>query len=286
MSQPKIILVAGPTASGKTAFAVDLARKCHGTVINTDALQIYEGLPILTAQPTQEERQDIPHALYGVLPPDQHSSAGVWLEMAQQEVRDALAEHRTPILVGGTGLYFRAFTHGLADIPDVPQEVRDTTQNLYDELGEVAFRQRLADIDAESAAKLERNDRQRLIRAYEVAHHTGKPLSYWQKQPVDNPDNNYAYEPHILMPEREELYARCDKRFLGMLDRGAIEEVRAFMTRKLNPTLPVMKTIGLREIAAHLEGFITLDEAISQAQQATRNYAKRQMTWFRNQKLV
>jgi len=299
MSQQKIILIAGPTAAGKSALALDLARKNRGTIINADAMQIYAGLPVLSAQPPAEERQEIPHELYGVLDPAEASSAGKWLGLATAAIERTVAAGRIPILVGGTGLYFRALLGGLADIPPIPDTVRAETQAMYDALGEEKFRATLATIDPASAARLARNDRQRLIRAYEVAAHTGKALGEWHEkgrleaggwklavklspasglQPL-------ASEPHLILPPREELYAACDARFRQMIGRGAVEEVRAFLQRNLAPTLPAMKTIGVREIGAYLQGESTLDDAIAKAQQATRNYAKRQMTWFRNQGL-
>jgi tRNA dimethylallyltransferase len=285
MSQLKIILVAGPTAAGKSALALDLARKNNGTIINTDAMQIYAGLPILTAQPLATEQKEIPHELYGVLDPAEASSAGRWLALATAAIEKTTAIGRTPILVGGTGLYFRALLGGLAEIPPVPDEVRQKVEKLYDEWGEERFRAELAKLDRDSAAKHARNDRQRLIRSYEVAKHTGKSIGYWQKQGSGR-TKNFAPDIHLLLPPREGLYAACDRRFLKMMEQTAVEEVKTFLARKLDPTLPAMKTIGVREIGAYLNGEWTLDEAIAKSQQATRNYAKRQMTWFRNQKLV
>jgi tRNA dimethylallyltransferase len=281
MSQQKIILVAGPTAAGKSALALDLARKQRSTIINADAMQIYAGLSVLSAQPSTVEQAHIPHLLYGVLAPDERSSAGRWLALALDAISKTAAEGRMPILVGGTGLYFRALLGGLADIPSIPESVRGETERLYDALGEEAFRRELTKRDADSAARLARNDRQRLIRAYEVAVHTGKALSEWQKGSGENLFPNPEW--HLLMPSREELYAACDKRFEKMIANGAVEEAKIFLARNLDPELPAMKTIGLREIGAHLSGECTLEQAITKAQQMTRNYAKRQMTWFRNQ---
>lgn len=288
MSQQKIILVAGPTAAGKSALALDLAQKHNGSIINADAMQVYEGLPLLSAQPSPEEQKQCPHALYGVVDPATPSSAGLWLGLAQKAVQQAVAEGRTPILVGGTGLYFRAFLGGLAEIPPIPDSIRTQSKNLYDEVGEEKFRAMLAERDPVSATRLARNDRQRLIRAYEVALHTGKSLDQWHSQSgnVIPAQADILFETHVLLPPREELYSRCDQRFLTMMKRGAIEEVQNFLNRNLDPDLPAMKTIGVRELGAHLKGEMSLDEAISKSQQATRNYAKRQMTWFRNQKLV
>jgi tRNA dimethylallyltransferase len=287
MSQQKMILVAGPTASGKSALALDLARKIRGAIINADAMQIYEGLPVLTAQPSESERQEIPHELYGALNPAEASSAGVWLALAKDAIAKAIAGGRTPILAGGTGLYFRALLGGLADIPPIPDEARAEAARFYDEAGEEKFRKALAKLDPDSATRLAKNDRQRLIRAYEVARHTGKTLGEWHRRMTENrgqkTESGYIFEPHLLLPSREELYAACDRRFLSMIERGAVEEVKSFLKRGLGPALPAMKTIGVREIAAHLNGEVTLANAIAKAQQATRNYAKRQMTWFRNQ---
>jgi len=282
MKQRKIILIAGPTGAGKSALALELAGKTEGIVINADAMQVYRGLPILTNQPTPAEQKKAPHCLYAVLDPSERSSAGKWLGLAHAAIDMALERDRTPILVGGTGLYFRALLGGLADIPAVPEDIRARAQKLYEELGEEKFRRELAKRDAESAARLMRNDKQRLVRAYEVALHTGKPIGYWQTESASS-RVAAAFDAHLLMPTREEIYAACDARFLKMIERGAVGEVAAFLKRKLDPDLPAMKTIGVREIGVYMSGKMTLREATIKAQQATRNYAKRQMTWFRNQ---
>jgi tRNA dimethylallyltransferase len=283
MSQPKIILIAGPTASGKSALALELAHAHRGVVINADAMQIYAGLPILSAQPNASEMLKVPHRLYGVLDATNASSAGKWLALATVIIRQTVDAGTTPILVGGTGLYFAALMRGLAPIPPIPAEVHTTTQDLYDVLGEHNFRAALARIDSESALRLAKNDRQRMIRAYAVALHTGKPLGDWRKLAMRSFMDDYAPESHLLNPERQTLYAACDQRFAQMLARGAIDEADQFLKRNLNENLPAMKTIGLRELAAYLKNEIGLDEAIAKGQQASRNYAKRQMTWFRNQ---
>lgn len=287
MTKATIILIAGPTASGKSALALELAHKNNGVIINTDALQIYAGLPLLSAQPTSAMQGAVPHRLYGVVEPEIASSAGAWLNMARQATTAALTEGKTPILVGGTGLYFRAFFGGLSDIPAIPTEIREKAQKLYDSLGDPAFRRELARLDPESAARLAANDRQRLIRAYEVALHTGKPLSYWHTAESQNTQNNQEWDivPHLLMPPRDELYDRCNARLQMMIKNSAREEVQAFLQHHphVPKAAPVLKTIGFREIVAHLAGDTSLPEALVKAQQATRNYAKRQMTWFRNQ---
>jgi len=300
MDYKKLILIAGPTASGKSALTVETARRENGVIINADAMQVYDGLPILSSQPDGASLNSVPHKLYAVLDPSERSSAGRWRAMAMRAIEKAIQQYRTPILVGGTGLYFRALLGGLADIPDIPESVREQTRKLFDDLGEKKFRGELAQRDPESAARIARNDRQRLMRAYEVVAHTGQVLSEWHKRhlasgiwhpvkkqfQIGTPESQLLKaEFHLLLPPRDKLYAACDQRFLRMIEEGAVHEVEQFLTRKLDPDLPAMKTLGLREIAAHLRGEISLDEAIAKAQQATRNYAKRQYTWFRNQKI-
>jgi tRNA dimethylallyltransferase len=293
MNPPKIILIAGPTASGKSALALEKARAENGVIINADAMQIYAGLPILTNQPTAAAQKEIPHELYAILDPSERSSAGKWRTLALAAIEKTLNAGHTPILVGGTGLYFKAFLGGLANIPEIPETVRAQSKNLYDELGQEKFRRELAKLDPVSAAHIARNDRQRLIRAYEVVVGTGRALGEWQKGSGFGGQGSGSTffaeprtlnpEPHLLFPPRDQLYAACNTRFAQMIHHGAIDEVRAFLTRNLDPALPAMKTIGLREIAAHLRGEISIDAAIAKAQQATRNYAKRQVTWFRRQ---
>ncbi len=281
---PKLHLIGGPTASGKTAAALKLARQAPSVIINADAMQVYEGLPLLTAQPTKEEKAQAPHELFEIFDPSHACSAGQWLALARAAIEKAAEQNKTPILVGGTGLYFHVLLNGLAKIPPIPDNVRKATTALYDRLGHDAFREALAKMDPESAKRITLNDRQRLCRAYDVAAHTGKPLGEWQKQKETEPlIARFALHRHKLMSDRQELYAKCDARFVKMIESGAMEEVRALLEQNLSPDLPSMKILGVRELAAHLRGDISLDEAITAAQQVTRNYAKRQMTWFRNQ---
>ena len=283
MSKPVIYLVGGPTASGKSALALQLAQEHDGVVINTDAMQIYSGLPVLTAQPDATARHATPHKLYEILPPSQRSSAGIWLSMAQKAIDEATLSGKTPILVGGTGLYFKAITEGLADIPPVPGAVRQKVIALWQELGEEHFRKELQKIDRDNAAKLTANDKQRLVRAYEVAWHTGKPLGYWQKQKTLSSLNGFDVRRVLILPPRDELYANCDKRFTKMMNIGALDEAQQLLAQNLEADLPAMKILGVRELAAYLRDEITREDAITQAQQTTRNYAKRQVTWFKNQ---
>ncbi|MDD3030105.1 MAG: tRNA (adenosine(37)-N6)-dimethylallyltransferase MiaA [Alphaproteobacteria bacterium] len=284
MSQETLILIGGPTASGKSALALRLAEARRGVILNADAMQVYRALPILTAQPSDEDKARIPHRLYEIIDPTEPSSAGIWLDRACAEINQTLTQGKTPILVGGTGLYFDALLGGLADIPPIPSEARAAAAKHYAEWGETKFRAELAKHDPESAQKIARNDRQRLIRAYEVVTHTGKALSAWHKTGQDRRalPERAKIEYHLLLPPRDQLYAACDQRFLSMIERGAIDEVKKLLARGLSPTLPSMKILGVREIAAYLRGETSLDEAVAKAQQKTRNYAKRQTTWFRN----
>lgn len=279
---PAVLIVAGPTASGKSGLALALAETFGGTIINADSMQVYADLEILTARPEAADLARAPHRLYGVLPGTERCSAGRWRDMAVREIEAARRAGRLPIVAGGTGLYLRALMQGIAPVPDVPAAVRQEATERLAALGGAAFLAELAERDPESAARLHPQDRQRLIRAWEVVTATGRPLSDWQlAQPGGSPP--YRFHGVILTPPRDLLYAHCDERFLRMLDRGALEEVRGLLSKGLDPSLPVMKTLGLRELGRHLSGELSLEDAVAQAQVVTRRYAKRQMTWLRNQ---
>jgi tRNA dimethylallyltransferase len=277
-----VLLIAGPTASGKSALALRLAERLGGEIVNADALQLYADLSILSARPTTEEEAIAPHHLFGVADGADGWSVGRWLGAALPVLSDIASRGRRAIVVGGTGLYFRALTKGLADIPAVPAAVRQAAAETYARLGEDAFRQALKARDPAAATRIAQGDRQRLLRAYEVAEATGRALTDWQAGTAAplQPDQWRAV---VLEPDRRTLYARCDARFGAMVEAGALDEVRTLMDRKLDSLAPVMKAVGVRELAAHLRGELTLAEAIALAQQETRRYAKRQLTWFRNQ---
>ncbi len=276
----RLTLIGGPTASGKSARALELAERTGAVIINADSQQLYAELSVLSARPDSEEEARAEHRLYGVAEGDDPWSVGRWVRAVQDLLNEL--EGRPAVLVGGTGLYFTALTKGLADIPPVPDAVRQTVEAEYDRTGEAAFRKQLADVDPEAAARIEDNDRQRLIRAMAVAVHSGRALSDWQAdtRPVLAPG---SWTGQVLMPEREALYAACDARCAVMLGRGALDEVQGLLDRDLSPDLPVMKAVGVRELAAHLRGEISREVALDQMRQAPRNYAKRQLTWFRNQ---
>lgn len=276
------ILIAGPTASGKSALALHLARGLGGAIINTDSMQIYSGLEVLTAAPSAEERAAAPHFLYGALDPSERCSAGRWARMAEEALSEVRGQGLTPIFVGGTGLYFRSLTDGLSAIPPVPPEIRARAEELLKTKGIEGLLAQVAVRDPETAGALRPTDTQRIQRAWEVLEATGRGLAAWQAEagaPV-------LSGPHIriaLEPPRDWLYARCDARFDQMLTQGALDEVAALMNRGLDPTLPAMKALGVRELADHLAGHLTLAEASERAKMLTRRYAKRQMTWMRNQ---
>ena len=280
----KVILLAGPTASGKSALALRLAEAVGGEIVNADALQVYRELRLLTARPSAEEEARAPHHLFGTIGAAEPWSVGRWLRAALPILQDLQARGRTAIVTGGTGLYFQALTQGLADIPHAPPEIRRRVQALYDDLGEPAFRQRLAAADPLAEARISPGDRQRLGRALEVHESTGRPLSAWQADTVPALPA-HAWTGVVLEPPRAELYARCDARLEAMVELGALEEVRALLELGLPPTQPALKAVGVRELTAHLLGELSLAGAIALAQQQTRRYAKRQLTWLRNQTL-
>jgi tRNA dimethylallyltransferase len=278
----QIVLVAGPTASGKSGAAMALARACNGIIINADAMQVYRDLRVVTARPSPEEEAQIPHRLYGYLDGADLCSAGRWSRDALAEIKTAQAEGKTPILVGGTGLYFKALTEGLSPIPDVPTEIRQQANEHFAKIGSSAFREEILTFDPPMVG-LAPNDRQRMIRAWEVYHHTGKPLSWFQglpRQPLLQPEQLTKL---ILLPAREKIYENCNMRLGQMVEQGALQEVSELMDRGLAHDLPVMKSLGVRELAAYLRDEIDLTQALEAAQTRTRQFAKRQMTWLRHQ---
>jgi tRNA dimethylallyltransferase len=279
--KPPVVVIAGPTASGKSALALELAAALGGTVINADALQVYRDLRVLSARPDMAATARVPHRLYGYLDAAERGSAGHWRRLALAEIAAAHRAGRLPIVVGGTGLYLRALQYGLAAIPPVPAEMRGEAAELHCRLGGAAFRERLATFDPAASARLPAGDRQRLVRAYEVVRATGVPIGEWQRRAAAVSPCRFATV--LLAPPRQALYAGCDARFRGMIAAGALAEAAALMARGLDAGLPAMKAVGVPELLRHLRGEIGLDEAVGLAQRATRRYAKRQMTWFRHQ---
>ncbi len=282
MSQQTVLVIGGPTASGKSGLAAAAAEKLSGVVINGDAMQIYQGLPILTAQPTAEEAAKVPHYLYGALPPSAICSAALWRDMALEEIRRAGEKNKFPIIVGGTGFYLKTLLRGISPIPDIPHTFRQKISALQKEMGNPRFHQELAKRDPVMASRLHPFNTQRLIRAWEVLEATGKSLAEWQALPPAKPPESLRFLTVTLLPPRDVLYAACNARFGQMLARGALEEARRFKEQVL-PEAALAKALGYPELSAHLEGRINLAEAVKQAQQSTRHYAKRQVTWFRHQ---
>lgn len=280
MSQPRITLIAGPTASGKSRLAMDMAAKSGAVIVNADSQQLYADLRVLSARPSAADEAEVEHRLYGIADAAEAWSVGRWSRAVLAQLADL--GDRPVLLVGGTGLYFTALTKGLADIPAIPVEVRDGVEAALDAEGETVFRRRLAALDPAAADRIEAGDRQRLIRAMSVADHTGRALSDWTAQttPLLAPG---TWTGLVVEPDRAALYANCDLRVTQMIEQGALDEVRALLNRHLDPALPAMKAVGVRELAAHLSGETTPGDAIDATRQATRNYAKRQLTWFRNQ---
>ena len=280
---PNIQIIFGPTASGKSAFALLVAQKTNGVIINADSQQMYRELRILSARPTVEDEAQCPHKLYGSMSAAEACSAGHWLRFARMEIDWARSQGITPIIVGGTGLYIKALMQGIAQMPDIPPEVRAQASSDYDEMGKDAFVERLRAIDPAFFERLTAYDRQRLIRAYEIWLGSGKSLSWWQGQETTPAYTPEQFTLHKMDIAREELYKRCDSRFITMMEQGSVDEVKALLALNLSTDLPAMKSVGVPELSAYLRSEISLDEAIQKAQQATRNYAKRQLTWMRNQ---
>jgi tRNA dimethylallyltransferase len=274
------VLIAGPTASGKSAAAMALAEAIGGDIVNADSMQVYAEPRILTARPTEDDLKRVPHLLYGHVSVTEPYSVGRYQSDAARALEQVRGWDRTPIFVGGTGLYFSVLTDGIANIPPVPASVRVKIEARRRELGAEAFHLELATRDPDSAARLRPSDTQRVLRAYEVAEATQRPLSEWQKEMGKPVLAGMKLARFVLAPPREELYARIDARFDRMLEDGALEEAKALAG--LDPSLPAAKVLGLRELLAVNAGTMSLDEAKAAAKQATRNYAKRQLTWFRN----
>ncbi|MBX7502603.1 tRNA (adenosine(37)-N6)-dimethylallyltransferase MiaA [Qipengyuania sp. YG27] len=279
-----VALIAGPTASGKSDLAVRLAKRLAGdgrlgVVINADSQQVYRDLRVLSARPSEEEMRGVEHRLFGTWDGVEACSAADWADAAKRAIAEVHARDGVPILCGGTGLYMRTLLDGISPIPAIDPEIRQAVRALSAE----ELRECLLEEDFEAAGRLGPRDVQRMARALEVVRSTGKPMVHWQDRQTGGIASKIALHPLVLLPEREWLYARCDLRFEIMLDKGALEEVEALIARDLDPTLPVMRAIGVPEVAALLRGEMSRDETIAAGQTATRQYAKRQYTWFRNQ---
>ncbi len=277
------ILIAGPTASGKSAVALELAKQCNGLVINADSMQMYRDLSIITARPPVDEELQAPHALYGTVDGAINYSVGHYINEFRQILTEAGEDGLLPIVVGGTGLYFKALLEGLSAVPPVPEQVRAEIRQLAERMGKEALHAHLAVRDPEGARRLNPSDTLRVQRALEVWEATGKPLSEFHAERMPGPLDGRRTVKIFLEPEREALHRIIDMRFNAMMDKGALEEVEVLHGRKLDPMLPVMRAHGVPGLIDYLEGRATLEDAVYRGQADTRRYSKRQFTWFRHQ---
>jgi tRNA dimethylallyltransferase len=283
MNKPTAILIAGPTASGKSALALSLAEKLGGVIVNADSMQVYRDLRIITARPTPEDEARAPHRLYGHVDAAENYSVGRWCRDVGEALAEIAASGRVPILVGGSGLYFKALTSGLAAVPPIPADIRAQVRGRLQSEGVAPLYAELIERDPVTAHRLMPLDRSRISRALEVMLATGRSLTDWHKEGMPALVDPAHAAKVFLTCERTELVARIDARFAAMLEAGALDEVRALARRQLDPTLPAMKAHGVPWLIRHLNGEISLDDASEGARMDTRRYAKRQVTWFRNQ---
>lgn len=278
---PRAVLIAGPTASGKSAFAMKLAAARGGTIINADSMQVYRDLRVLTARPSLADEQRLPHQLYGFVAGSEAYSSGRYARDAADAIAACHAGARLPVIVGGTGLYFQALLKGLSPIPAIPDAVRSHWRGVAAEMPVGDLYRLLAERDPHMAARLRPTDPQRVTRALEVLDATGHSLAYWQAQPGTPVLAEEDTERFVLQPDRDALYGRCDGRFDAMLESGALDEVKALVALGLDAELPLMRAVGVPPLVAHLAGEISLAVAVEDAKRDTRNYVKRQSTWLR-----
>ncbi|MBY3329646.1 tRNA (adenosine(37)-N6)-dimethylallyltransferase MiaA [Rhizobium laguerreae] len=283
LSTVNAILITGPTASGKSALAVELARRHDGAVVNADSMQVYDTLRVLTARPSEAEMQGVPHHLYGHVPAGAAYSTGAWLRDVTALLPALRAAGRLPVFVGGTGLYFKALTGGLSDMPEVPKALREKLRARLVEEGPDGLYAELAEADPAMAASLNRQDGQRIVRALEVMKATGRSIADFQGRSGPVVIDADEARKIVVLPDRAVLHQRINGRFEKMLQQGAEDEVRALLALDLPAEAPVMKAIGVSQITAMVRGEMTRDEVLEKGAAATRQYAKRQMTWFRNQ---
>ncbi len=283
MSSTAAILIAGPTASGKSALALALAEQLGGVIVNADSMQVYRDLRVITARPTPEEEARVPHRLYGHVDAAENYSVGRWCRDVGAALQEIAAQRRVPIMVGGTGLYFKALTSGLAAVPPIPADIRTQVRGRLQSEGVAPLYAELLSRDPQTAHRLMPNDRSRITRALEVILATGRSLSDWHRDGLPPLIDPARAAKVFITCERKELVARIERRFAGMIAAGALDEVRALAARNLDPLLPAMKAHGVPWLIRHLKGDILLDEAVAGAVMDTRRYAKRQHTWFRNQ---
>ena len=278
-----VLIVAGPTASGKSKFALELASKLNGVVINSDSMQVYKELRIITARPTAHDELRLPHKLYGIISVKKNCSVGIWADMAVAEIRTCWENGCLPIVTGGTGFYIKALTDGLSQIPDIPKLFRNKAIEIRNKIGKNAFHEQLKKIDPGSAERISPSDSQRSIRAYEVFLATQRSLTDWHSILPAEPKLDAFYQTIIFDPPRDKLYDNCEARLDGMVQNNVLDEIGGLNKLKLEPSSPAMSALGVPEFLAYLQNEIGFDDALASAKKSTRRYAKRQKTWFRNQ---
>lgn len=278
----KVLIVAGPTASGKSSLALDLALACNGEIINADSMQVYKDIPILSACPSAKDMEKVPHHLYQIYDASYNGNVVDWLDLAVEKIRLCWQKDKIPVVVGGTGLYLDNLIRGTTPVPEVPYEVKENVRALCRSIGLRKMHDKLEEVDPVAAAKIQPGDMSRIFRAYGVFLHSGIPFSTWQTKPIIKklPEANFLVT--TLFPSKEELDERCFNRFDYMISHGALAEVVKLAERNLPDTLPVMKALGVPELMMFLRGEVSLDEAIVLGKIHTRQYAKRQRTWFFN----
>lgn len=279
------VLIAGPTASGKSDVALGLAERLNGTIINADAMQVYEGLRILTARPSPEDEARVPHRLYGTVPASTAFSVGDWTAAATQAAIEVTGAGRLPIFVGGTGMYLSVLSEGISPMPEIPADIREEVRGIPDRQSLAELYEMVRKVDEASAERIGPTDPQRLMRALEVFRATGEPLTSWQQKPREKPFEG-RFARIVLAPERQWVYDRIERRFDAMMISGAMQEVEALAKRGLDPDLPLMKALGVEDLIRVQCGKSSLEEAVTEIKTKTRRFAKRQMTWFRNQMIT
>lgn len=284
MNRPQTILIAGPTASGKSALAIKLAQQVDGEIVNADSMQIYPVLRILTARPGDDDLASVPHHLYGTTPLTGPSSVAIWAAQAQEAAHDIWSRNKVPVFVGGTGLYFRALEQGIATVPAISPEIRERVRSDLINNGSKALHRELSALDPDGATALRPSDGQRICRALEVILSTGHTLQHFQDAPVHPPLlEGRVVDRHLLVPERGLLHERINARVDTMIEEGAIEEVRRLLALDLPQDAPALRAIGVRDLELYIRGEQGLNDSIERIKAATRQYAKRQQTWFRGQ---
>lgn len=285
MSQTTVIIIAGPTASGKSRLAIEVATAVGGVVINADSMQLYQGMTVLSAAPSEQEKVLVPHVLYEILPVNKNGNVVDWLDLAVAEICKCWDNGQVPVVVGGTGMYIDNLINGTTPIPAVDEKIRQQVRDLLFKIGAPALYEKLAEVDAVSAAKLSPNDTTRVSRAYEIFLQTRISIAEWHQKPMNKKLPQAEFLVIKLVPETDELDQRCLQRFQEMVKNGAVEEVQNLQAQNLDTNLPAMKMLGVPDLMAYCRGEISLEIAVEQGFLHTRQYAKRQRTWFRN-KLV